>query len=90
MLRYIHLYICVSFIILLTQNCCVVIATARPGSPCRAYEYQCLQGDQCIPASYQCDGETDCQDRSDEIGCGMFMHYLVESFQAILLFFIIT
>ncbi|MRA94293.1 hypothetical protein GH868_30715, partial [Bacillus thuringiensis] len=43
--------------------------TARPGAPCRAYEYQCLQGDQCIPASYQCDGEIDCQDRSDEIGC---------------------
>ena len=47
-------------------------AVARPGSPCRAYEYQCLQGDQCIPASYQCDGEIDCQDRSDEIGCGTF------------------
>ena len=48
-------------------------AVARAGSPCRAYEYQCLQGDQCIPASYQCDGEIDCQDRSDEIGCGTFM-----------------
>ena len=30
----------------------------------------CVGGDQCIPASYQCDGEIDCQDRSDEIGCG--------------------
>lgn len=33
-------------------------------------EYQCVAGGQCIPASYQCDGEIDCQDRSDEIGCG--------------------
>ncbi|KAJ8320481.1 hypothetical protein KUTeg_002068 [Tegillarca granosa] len=32
-------------------------------------EYQCVSGDQCVPASYQCDNENDCQDRSDEIGC---------------------
>ncbi|KAK6175562.1 hypothetical protein SNE40_014001 [Patella caerulea] len=43
--------------------------TRRPGDPCRADEYNCLSGDQCVPASYQCDGELDCQDRSDEIGC---------------------
>ncbi|KAL5013503.1 hypothetical protein ScPMuIL_007773 [Solemya velum] len=44
-------------------------ATNRPGTACRAIEYQCLSGDQCVPAAYQCDGEIDCQDRSDEIGC---------------------
>lgn len=47
-------------------------ATSDPNAMCRADEYQCLQGDQCIPASYQCDGEIDCQDRSDEIGCGEY------------------
>ena len=26
-------------------------------------------GDQCIPKSFHCDMETDCQDQSDEIGC---------------------
>ena len=60
--------------ILIERLCLFSLAVARAGSPCRAYEYQCLQGDQCIPASYQCDGEIDCQDRSDEIGCGMFMY----------------
>ncbi len=47
-----------------------IVATSDPNAPCRLDEYQCLAGDQCIPASYQCDGEIDCQDRSDEIGCG--------------------
>ena len=48
---------------------CYILATAPPGSQCRADEYQCVAGDQCIPAGYQCDTEFDCQDRSDEIGC---------------------
>lgn len=47
-----------------------VIGPNPPGSPCRYDEYRCLSGDQCIPKSFQCDGEFDCQDKSDEIGCG--------------------
>lgn len=31
--------------------------------------YRCLSRDQCIPTSYHCDGQMDCLDRSDEIGC---------------------
>ena len=46
-----------------------VTVTARPGDECHAFEFKCSTGNQCIPASYQCDEETDCQDRSDEIGC---------------------
>ncbi|KAH9488652.1 Basement membrane-specific heparan sulfate proteoglycan core protein, partial [Bulinus truncatus] len=44
-------------------------ADQEPGSPCKAYEFQCASGSQCIPFGYQCDGENDCFDRSDEIGC---------------------
>jgi len=47
----------------------LLIATAAPGSPCAANEYQCVADDQCIPVSYHCDGEMDCQDESDERGC---------------------
>ena len=42
----------------------------KPDGPCGATGHQCKSGDQCIPASYQCDKETDCQDASDEEGCG--------------------
>ena len=48
----------------------VVSGTAPPGSQCRVDEYQCSRGDQCVLASYHCDGEMDCHDQSDEIGCG--------------------
>jgi len=45
-------------------------ATAAPGSACAANEFQCSAGDQCVPMSYHCDGEVDCDDQSDEDGCG--------------------
>jgi len=46
-----------------------LLATAPPGSFCHGDEFRCASVDQCIPASYQCDGEIDCQDNSDEMGC---------------------
>ena len=52
------------------STCFMIIATSDPNAKCMQDEYECVAGDQCIPASYQCDGEIDCQDRSDEIGCG--------------------
>jgi len=56
------------------NECCgcsgfCLLATAAPGSPCTANEYQCHAGDQCVPVSYHCDGEVDCEDQSDELGC---------------------
>ena len=31
-------------------------------------EFTCGIGT-CVPASWQCDGESDCDDHSDELGC---------------------
>ena len=45
------------------------LVSKRPGDSCGATGYQC-KSDQCIPASFQCDGEFDCMDNSDEKGCG--------------------
>ena len=41
-------------------------ATHGPGCP--SDHYRCSNG-QCIPASYRCDQDNDCGDRSDEMGC---------------------
>ncbi len=35
----------------------------------RYSEWECASREQCIPRSFHCDGEMDCQDQSDEIGC---------------------
>ena len=46
---------------------------------CRAEEFQCEAGEQCIPAGFQCDGERDCQDGTDERGCSetFFLYILL-------------
>lgn len=44
-------------------------ATRRPGDRCAPEQFECLSDRTCIPASYQCDEEPDCPDRSDEYGC---------------------
>ncbi|PIO28616.1 hypothetical protein AB205_0082730 [Aquarana catesbeiana] len=36
---------------------------------CAPEQFVCVQSRNCIPASYQCDEEADCPDRSDEVGC---------------------
>ncbi|KAH9518876.1 hypothetical protein Btru_008538 [Bulinus truncatus] len=41
----------------------------EPCSPCKAYKFQCANGNQYIRLGYQCVGENDCLDRSNEIGC---------------------
>lgn len=54
-----------------------LLATREPGAACRTDQFMCQRGDQCVPSSYQCDGEMDCQDRSDEIGCGKCQTYFI-------------
>jgi len=36
---------------------------------CETGEFACDNGN-CIPGSFRCDGDNDCDDNSDEIGCG--------------------
>ncbi|XP_071944831.1 basement membrane-specific heparan sulfate proteoglycan core protein-like [Antedon mediterranea] len=55
---------------------CGVITTLPPSTtiqppifPCREGQATCNNG-QCIQRSFVCDGDTDCADNSDEIGCG--------------------
>jgi hypothetical protein len=43
-------------------------------------EFQCSEHHNCIPSSWHCDGENDCSDDSDEVGCGELQlkhHYSV-------------
>lgn len=44
-------------------------ATRGPGDRCAPEQFECLSNRSCIPASYQCDEEPDCPDRSDEYDC---------------------
>ena len=36
---------------------------------CSRKQFTCASRDECIPAVYKCDGETDCDDGSDEHNC---------------------
>ena len=35
---------------------------------CSSYQFQCTSGD-CVSSNYKCDGDRDCNDGSDELGC---------------------
>ncbi|XP_078692876.1 uncharacterized protein LOC144922725 [Branchiostoma floridae x Branchiostoma belcheri] len=49
---------------------CVIVrkAHAQEAEACTEDEFQCGNG-RCIPDSFQCDGEDDCRDNSDEFNC---------------------
>ena len=42
---------------------------AQTTSSCGFTEFSCADNQQCIPKSYQCDNQFDCNDHSDEFGC---------------------
>lgn len=44
--------------------------------PCEAGKFQCKSDKTCIDIGFRCDGKTDCNDRSDEIGCRELLTWL--------------
>lgn len=44
-------------------------ATKHPEEACAPTQFRCVSTNTCIPASFHCDEESDCPDRSDEFGC---------------------
>ena len=52
-------------VLLFYNNFYVTNCTTAPKTCSEANEYRCANG-QCIPARWQCDGEPDCADESDE------------------------
>ena len=48
--------------------------------PCDRGEFGCETGEQCIPDNQICNGDEDCADGSDEIGCpGEMIEFTFES-----------
>lgn len=50
-------------------HCCCVDGTEVPECSEHNGKFQCADHS-CIPASWRCDGDADCDDSSDEAGCG--------------------
>ena len=46
---------------------------------CYASQFQCRSTKKCIPKSWRCDNEVDCEDGSDETECGTKRIVLLET-----------
>lgn len=48
-----------------------VIKLVLHTGPCGSQEFKCDNG-QCIKENHHCDGDYECEDESDESGCGIY------------------
>lgn len=61
---------------------CMLSGPRGPGEICSQTEFKCESQDQCVPRGFHCDGQNDCLDGSDEIGCRKFYHNFISFFRA--------
>ncbi|XP_014680723.1 PREDICTED: low-density lipoprotein receptor-related protein 2-like [Priapulus caudatus] len=66
----IMIYIKIAYSVLFMMSC-VINKKGGADALCslRGPVFHCTDGTECIPASWRCDGATQCTDKSDEIGC---------------------
>ncbi|PVD24372.1 hypothetical protein C0Q70_14853 [Pomacea canaliculata] len=58
------------------------IAKRQVGS-CRADQYKCADGSRCIDQRWQCDGDDDCADASDELSCASVKTCVANQFMCV-------
>jgi len=54
---------------------CTFITAMRPENGCHVHEFQCGARGGCIPDTWKCDGQSDCEDASDETRCSKWMEH---------------
>ena len=83
-IRMIHKYIPLKphkMILLTSYILSFIIQGPVENISCSAAEFRCTDG-RCIPSRWQCDGEPDCEDKSDESSnlCGKSISSFIDKF----------
>lgn len=50
----------------------IIFNLAAPGVVCTSTDFQCANGRQCVRTCARCDGQYDCDDKTDEFNCSEF------------------